>query len=185
MTANHHRGVGWVDPLGWVDWDCWSVIYLKPDCLRRSLTGPILAWISQVAQVSGVTEVTVTRSQIHAHYADLFGRDEEIGADITAELDRMHVGQQALVALAHAPGASALLRALIGPTDPAAGGPSTIRGRYGTDTRAAAWAERRLTENLIHTSDDAEAAHREFLLWFGLARAHLLLVQPHPRRSTS
>ena len=51
---------------------------------------------------------------------------------------------------------------MIGPTDPAEGGPATIRGRYGIDTCAAAKAERRLTENLIHTSDDAEAAHRDF-----------------------
>ena len=42
----------------------------------------------------------MTREQIHAHYFGLFGRDEEIDADITAELDRMHTGQQAIVALA-------------------------------------------------------------------------------------
>ena len=129
------------DPLACVDWACWSVIYLKPDCLRRRLTAPILAWISQVAQVSGVTEVTVTREQIHAHYADLFGLDQEIGADVIAELDRLHVGQQAIVALAHTPAAPALLRELIGPTDPAEGGPDTIRGLYGVDTRAAANAD--------------------------------------------
>lgn len=184
MTAREERGTADAQLLDGVDWDSWSVVYLKPDCLRRGLTFPILAWIREVAQVSAVTEVTVTRAQIHAHYDDLFGRDEEIGADITAELDRMHVGQQAILALAHAPDAPGLLRALIGPTDPAEGGPGTIRGRYGTDTRAAAKAGRRLTENLIHTSDDARAAHRDFLLWYGPARAHLLLVPPHPRRST-
>ena len=173
MTLTGQDDAG-TDPLAGVDWALWSVIYLKPDCLRRGLTQPVLAWISQVAAVSGVTEVTVTRVQIHAHYFDLFGRDEEIGADIAAELDRMHTGQQAIVALACAPGAAPLLRALIGPTDPAEGGPDTIRGRYGTDTRAAAQAQRRLTDNLIHTSDDAEAAHRDFLIWYGPARASLL-----------
>jgi nucleoside-diphosphate kinase len=167
-------------PLASADWACWSVVYLKPDCLRRRLAVPILAWISQIAQVSGVTEVTVTREQIHAHYADLFGRDEEIGADVTAELDRLHVGRRAVVALAHASGAPALLRALIGPTDPAHGGPSTIRGRYGADTRAAAQAERRLIENLIHTSDDPQAARRDFLIWYGLGRASLLTSPPQP-----
>lgn len=176
-TEGHTNGAELLAP---VDWDCWSVVYLKPDCLRRGLTVPILAWISQIAQVSGITEVTVTREQIHAHYADLFGLDEEIGADVTTELDRMHVGQQAIVALAHAPGAPALLRALIGPTDPAHGGPSTIRGRYGADTRAAAQAERRLIENLIHTSDDPQAARRDFLIWYGLGQARLLTSPPQP-----
>ena len=111
MTAGREHNMAGVDPLGWVEWDCWSVIYLKPDCLRRGLTRPVLNWISQFARVSGLRKVTVTRAQIHAHYADLFGRDEEIGADIAAELDRMHVGQQAMVALAHAPGAPGPLRA--------------------------------------------------------------------------
>jgi nucleoside-diphosphate kinase len=180
MNAHPEGHMNDADPLASVDWTGWSVIYLKPDCLRRQLTAPILAWISQVAQVSGVTQVTVTREQIHAHYADLFGLDEEIGADVTVELDRMHVGQRAIVALAHAAGAPALLRALIGPTDPASGGPSTIRGRYGADTRAAAQAQRRLIENLIHTSDDPQAARRDFLIWYGPGRASLLTNPPQP-----
>lgn len=180
MNACPEGHINDADPLGSVDWGCWSVIYLKPDCLRRQLTAPILAWISQVAQVSGVLEVTVTREQIYAHYSDLFGLDEEIGADVTTELDRMHVGQQAIVALAHTPGAPALLRALIGPTDPAQGGPHTIRGYYGADTRAAARAERRLIENLIHTSDDPQAARRDFLIWYGPDRTRLLTSPAHP-----
>lgn len=112
----------------------------------------------------------------------MFGRDDEIGVDIAVELDRLHVGRKAIVALACACGAPALLRALIGPTDPARGGPGTIRGRYGIDTLAAARAERRLAENLIHTSDDAQAAHRDFLIWFGPGRASLLTTPANRTR---
>lgn len=165
--------------LASVDWTHWSVIYLKPDCVQRGLTEPILNWIGEVVKVSAVTPVTVSQEQIYAHYADLFPRSEEIGVDITVELDRMHVGRSAVVALGHGPDTPARLRALIGPTDPAIAGFETIRGRFGIDTLAAGKAEGRLIDNLIHTSDDPDAAHRDFLIWFGADRADLL-TPAHP-----
>jgi nucleoside-diphosphate kinase len=161
-----------------VDWAQWSVIYLKPDCVQRGLTDQVLAWIGEVVKVSAATPVTVTRTKIYAHYADLFPRQQEIGVDIATELDRMHVGRDAVVALGHGSDAPARLRALIGPTDPAAAGPDTIRGRYGADTLAAGQAEGRLIDNLIHTSDDPVAARRDFLIWFGAGRMALLTDTP-------
>jgi len=41
-------------------------------------------------------------------------------------------------------------------------------------------AERRLIENLIHTSDDQQASHRDFLIWYGPGRASLLTSPPQP-----
>jgi nucleoside-diphosphate kinase len=160
--------------LSAVDWTRWTVIYLKPDAVSRQLTDQILERISGVMTVCAVTAVTVTREQIFAHYADLFPRAREIGADIDAELCRLHVGRQAVLALGHGARAAPRLRELIGPTDPAAAGPGTIRGRYGTDTLTAGRADRRLIENLIHTSDDQTAACRDFINWYGPARASLL-----------
>jgi len=164
-----------------IDWTRWSVIYLKPDCLERGLVGEVLARIARHVQVSAVRQVRVTRTQIYAHYTDLFPRQEEIGVDIAAELDRMHVGKLSVVALGHGPSAAARLRDLIGPTDPAQAGPDTIRGHYGIDTLAHGQAEHRLINNLIHTSDDPEAARRDFFIWFGPGTASLdLLTDPRP-----
>jgi nucleoside-diphosphate kinase len=50
-----------------------------------------------------------------------------------------------------------VLRALMGPTDPAEAPPGTIRGDYGTV----------ITENLVHGSDSTESADRELKLFFG------------------
>jgi nucleoside-diphosphate kinase len=157
-----------------VDWSWWSVIYLKPDCVQRGLAEQILYRIGQIVTVIAVRAVTVTERQIFAHYADLFPRAAEIGADIAAELRRMHVGQQAMLALGHGPDAAARLRALIGPTDPAQAAPESIRGHYGIDTLAAGQADGRLIDNLIHTSDDIDAARRDFGIWFGADQIHLL-----------
>lgn len=161
-----------------IDWSRWSVIYLKPDTVERGLTDPVLDWIGQVVKVSAVTPISVTREQIFAHYADLFPREQEIGVDIGAELERMHIGRRAVIALGHGDDAAARLRALIGPTDPAQAGPDTIRGRYGTDTLAAGQAERRLIDNLIHTSDDPDSARRDFVIWYGVDHVDLLTGTP-------
>ncbi len=49
-----------------------------------------------------------------------------------------------------------IVRAMMGPTDPAEAPPGTIRGDFGTE----------MTENLVHGSDGAEAATREISLFF-------------------
>ena len=167
-----------------VNWSQWSVILLKPDCVERRLTTVILDWIGQVVLVSAVRTVRVTEAQIFAHYADLFPKAAEIGVDIAAGLRRIYAGRDAVIALGHSPDAPARLRALIGPTDPAAAGADTIRGRYGIDTLAAGRAEGRLIDNLIHTSDDPDAARRDFALWFGPGQAGLLKPLPPEEETT-
>jgi nucleoside-diphosphate kinase len=54
-------------------------------------------------------------------------------------------------------GAIAVARTLMGPTDPAAAPPGTIRGDYGLV----------ITTNIVHGSDSAESAARELALFFG------------------
>src|SRR5207248_2479248 len=52
--------------------------------------------------------------------------------------------------------AVAVLRALIGATDPATAAPGTIRGDFGIE----------ITQNLVHGSDSPESAERELALFF-------------------
>ena len=48
-------------------------------------------------------------------------------------------------------------RTLMGPTDPVAAAPGSIRGEYATV----------ITENIVHGSDSPESAARELKLFFG------------------
>jgi nucleoside-diphosphate kinase len=177
-TANPVDDAGHVLPRGAVDWSQWSVILLKPDCLARGLTGPILRWVGHIVEVVATRTVTVTEAQIFAHYADMPPLSGRLGFDVAAELRRIYLGRRVLIALAHGPDAPARLRALIGPTDPARARPDTIRGRYGIDSLAAGKAERRLIDNLIHTSDDPEATRRDVAIWFGPDHTGLLTPRP-------
>lgn len=67
----------------------------------------------------------------------------------------------AMVAVLDGPdGTFAMVRSMMGPTNPADAPPGTIRGDFGTT----------MTENLVHGSDSDESASREIGIFFpGLA----------------
>ena len=157
-----------------VDWNLWTVILLKPDCLDRNLLSPVLAMVAEHLIVLHVTTVFPTEEQILAHYADMLARSTEIGRDVHAELRRIYVGRQAAVALGYGSDAALRLRALLGPTDPAAAGPDMIRGRFAADSLAQATADGRLINNVIHSSDTSAAAASDFATWYGPGNTHLL-----------
>ncbi|MFC7530142.1 nucleoside-diphosphate kinase [Actinoplanes sp. GCM10030250] len=157
-----------------VDWNLWTVILLKPDCLHRKLLSPVLAMVAEHLTVLHVTTVFPTEEQIFAHYADMLTRSAELGRDVPAELRRIYVGKRAAVALGYGPGAALRLRELLGPTDPAAAGFDTIRGRFAADSLAQAAADGRLIDNVIHSSDTSTAAAGDFATWYGPGNTHLL-----------
>jgi nucleoside-diphosphate kinase len=163
------------DVLTGVDWDRWSVIVLKPDCVRRGLVDTVLERMSAVVPVLGRHDLTVSAWQIHVHYWDLLVGADWFDLDIPAVLHEMYVGRQVTVALAHGPvGTPHLVRALLGHFDPAQAAKGTLRGDLGTDSLVTARAEGRLVENLMHSSDDAAATCRDFGTWYGARRHHLL-----------
>jgi nucleoside-diphosphate kinase len=120
--------------------------------------------------------VNVTREQILAHYDDMLRPEvsRDLGVDVPAELVRMFVGHQVVVALGYGTDAAAQLRAVIGDTNPDLAGPDTIRGRFVIDTFSAARAQGRLLETVIHTSDHSRVVERDFAIWFGAHNGHLL-----------
>jgi nucleoside-diphosphate kinase len=156
------------------DWSWWTVILLKPDCLARRLTGPVLAMAAQHVRVTAQRTLYPTAEQVFTHYADILPLSEALGVDVAAELRRIYLGQPVVVALGYARDAAARLREVLGPTDPSQAGPDTIRGRFGTDSLAKARSEGRLIDNLIHSSDHPGVVARDLTLWFGPTAASLL-----------
>ncbi|HET6288753.1 MAG TPA: nucleoside-diphosphate kinase [Amycolatopsis sp.] len=170
-----------------VDWARWSVVLLKPDCLERDLVRPVLARIAPVARVVAADRVTVEDWQIFTHYWDLFVHRHRLDVDVAACLRRRYVGHHVVVALVHDDGGDvpARIRALLGGFDPSTAEPGTIRADLGSDSLAAARSEHRLVDNLVHSSDDAGAAWRDFHIWFGGHRATALLHTPTRSAETS
>lgn len=160
-----------------LDWAEWTVILLKPDCLRRGLVEQVLQRVGHAVTVSAVRTVTATEEQVFAHYDDMLAPEisRAFGLDVRAELRRIFVGNQVVVALGHGDQAANRLRAVLGVTDPSLAAPDSIRGHFGSDSLATARAEGRLIDNLIHTSDHVGVVERDFAIWFGAGNRHLLV----------
>ncbi|MDI5968382.1 nucleoside-diphosphate kinase [Streptomyces sp. SL13] len=154
--------------LGGVDWSRWSVVLLKPDCVRRNLVAPVLDRIAVHADIVHQQQVVVEDWQVFVHYWDLLVDRDWLDVDVPACLRSAYVGRPVVVALAHGPdGIAKRLRGLLGHFDPAQADRGTIRADLGADSIQAARAAGRLVENLVHTSDDPEATCRDFGTWFG------------------
>ena len=58
------------------------------------------------------------------------------------------------------------VRKIVGATSPSKADPSSIRGKYATDSYDLADSQHRAVRNLVHASDRKETAQREISLWF-------------------
>ncbi|GHJ39957.1 nucleoside-diphosphate kinase [Streptomyces sp. TS71-3] len=171
-----------------VDWNRWSIILCKPDAQQRGLVSTILKRLTLPdVTILGRQDVTVAAWQIHVHYGDLLvDRDWFADRDIPRALDELYVGRTVTVALASGPaGISVRLRSLLGHWDPSRARPGTIRGDLGRDSHDAALTERRLVNNLVHTSDDPGAACRDFGTWYGARQSDLIVPKTAHESPTS
>jgi nucleoside diphosphate kinase len=160
------------------DWNRWSVVLCKPDAVRRGLVEKVLARIAAQVEIIERRSVLVEPWQVFAHYRDLLINRDTFSISVPVALERIYVGRQVEVALVHGePGTPSLIRDMLGHFDPSCAQPGTLRADFGADSLKAARAGDRLVENVVHASDDAAAAAREFAIWFGTG-AHHLLVPP-------
>jgi nucleoside-diphosphate kinase len=134
-----------------------TLVIVKPDGVERRLAGEILARLERKGLRLVAAELRViTREVAEVHYAEHQGKPffESLVAFITRS--------PALLAVVEGPDGDtfAVVRTLMGSTNPKEAAPGTIRGDLAIE----------LTENLIHGSDSAESAAREIALFFpGLA----------------
>ena len=129
-----------------------TFIICKPDAVERGLVGTIL----QRFEAKGLTIVAAELRALDAetlaeHYAEHVGKG--FYDDLVAFMSR----SPALVAVLEGPDDTyAIVRTMMGPTNPAEAPPGTIRGDFGTI----------MTENLVHGSDSNESAEREIGIFF-------------------
>jgi len=129
-----------------------TFIICKPDAVERGLVGTIL----QRFEAKGLKVVAAELRQLDAdtlaeHYA------EHVGKGFYDDLVGFMSRSPAFVAVLEGPEDTfAIVRTMMGPTNPASAPPGTIRGDFGTE----------MTENLVHGSDSNESAEREIGIFF-------------------
>jgi nucleoside-diphosphate kinase len=129
-----------------------TLFIVKPDAVRRGLIGEVLSRLERKGlRLEEMRTMRIDRNLAERHY------DEHRDRPFFGELVDFITGGQVVVARVSGEQAVSVVRVLMGPTDPAAAPPGTIRGDYGLV----------ITENLVHGSDSPESAKRELDLFFG------------------
>jgi nucleoside-diphosphate kinase len=129
-----------------------TLVIVKPDAVRRGLVGDVLGRMERKGlRIEEMRLMRIDRDLAERHY------DEHREKPFFGELVSFITSGDVVVARVTGEQAVSVVRTLMGPTDPAAAPPGTIRGDFGTV----------ITENLVHGSDSPESAKRELDLFFG------------------
>jgi len=137
-----------------------TLVLIKPDGLKKSLTGNILTRLSETKlEIAAAKMVHVTRELAVQHYSHLHDKPffEELIRYIMGEL---HDRRKVMAMVYTGDGALQKVRELSGATNPEEADSVSIRGAYGRITTSGVY------ENVIHCSSDSEEAEREIKLWF-------------------
>lgn len=166
-----------------------TFVIIKPDGIQRSLTGEIIkrferAGLKMVAMKFGV----IDEAKLWNHYnkddawylrkgngiiENLKAAGKEIkkepieyGKDIIRALVKYMTSGPSVMLVLEGNQSIAVVKKLVGGTEPATSDVGTIRGDFTLDSYNIANLDDRAVRNLIHCSENLEDATRELAIWF-------------------
>jgi len=129
-----------------------TLAILKPDCVRRALSGSVLQKIERAGfKICALQMIQLSRQRAEGFYE--VHKERPFFNDL---VDFMTSGPCMPMVL-EKPDAVERFRRLIGSTDPQDAHPGTIRKLF-AESKA---------ENIVHGSDSPENAHKEIAYFFG------------------
>ena len=128
-----------------------TLVLVKPDGVRRKLVGEVIRRLEQkTLEIVAMKMMTIDAALATEHYA------EHTEKPFFGELLEFITSGPVVAMAIEGDDAIAVVRQMMGATDPKKAAQGTIRGDYGLIT----------TENLVHGSDSPESAERELKLFF-------------------
>jgi len=128
-----------------------TLVLCKPDAVARGLVGEVVGRLERKGLSLVAMDLrTLDEATAKQHYA------EHEGKPFFDELVRFITSGPLVAICVEGPDAVAAVRTLMGPTDPVAAAPGSIRGDYGLE----------IGQNLVHGSDSLASAERELALFF-------------------
>jgi nucleoside-diphosphate kinase len=129
-----------------------TLVLVKGDGVKRRLIGEIIRRIeAKSLDIRTMQLMNVTRELAEEHYAE--HREKPFFEELVEFITTTPV----VAMRVEGDGAIAVMRRLMGATNPADAAPGTIRGDLALS----------LPDNLVHGSDSPESAERELKLFFG------------------
>lgn len=136
-----------------------TLVIIKPDGLKKSLTGNILTRLSETKlDIVAAKIVRVSKELAEKHYCHLKEKSfyEELIKYIMGEYHKRKV----MAMVYYGENAISKVKEVCGSTNPEEADPVSIRGAYGRITTRGVY------ENAMHASMNKEEAEREIKLWF-------------------
>ena len=128
-----------------------SLVLIKPDAVQRGLAGEIISRLERKGlKVVAMKMLHMDKALAQRHYA--IHKDKPFFAELVDFITSSPI----IAIIIQGRNAVAMVRQMMGETDPAEASPGSIRGDLGTD----------ITQNLIHGSDSPENASKEISLFF-------------------
>ncbi len=137
-----------------------TLVLIKPDGLKKSLTGNILTRLSETKlEIIAAKIVKVSKELAKEHYKHLSDKPffNEL---ITYIMGNYHDRKKVMAMVYWGENAISKVREIAGATNPEEANPVSIRGQFGRITTKGVY------ENVIHASADEKDAEREIKLWF-------------------
>jgi len=137
-----------------------TLILIKPDGLKKSLTGNILTRLSETKlEIVAAKMVRVSKKLAQEHYQHL--KDKPFFSEVVKYIcGELHNRKKVMALIYWGEDAITKCRQLAGATNPEEAEATSIRGSYGRITTLGVY------ENVVHVSGNEEDAEREIKLWF-------------------
>jgi len=137
-----------------------TLVIIKPDGLKKSLTGDILSRLSKTTlKIIAAKVIQVSDNLARSHYGHL--KDKPFFGELLGYIrGRLHGENRVMALVYYGKDAIKRVREIAGATNPEEADPVSVRGAYGRILTSG------LYENVIHASSSLEEAEREIKLWF-------------------
>lgn len=128
-----------------------TLVLYKPDAVEKQVVGNILSRFEQAGfSIAGIKMMQLEFSLLEEHYSHII--DKPFFPNLLNFMTRRPV----IALILQGKDVVAKVRELLGPTNPQAADPGTIRGDFGTCS----------SENICHASDSVENAQIEIARFF-------------------
>jgi nucleoside-diphosphate kinase len=136
-----------------------TLVLIKPDGLKKSLTGNVLTRLSETKlEIVAAKIVRVSRKLAEQHYIML--KDKPFFEELLRYLMGEYHKKKVMALVYWGDDAINKVRQICGATNPEEADPVSIRGAYGRITTKGVY------ENVTHASTNEAEAEREIKLWF-------------------
>ncbi|MCX6795436.1 MAG: nucleoside-diphosphate kinase [Candidatus Falkowbacteria bacterium] len=166
-----------------------TLVILKPDAVQRGLIGDLLKRFENTGLKLVAMKMIVPKEEIvwqHYNKDDVWfqakgeklvenlkasGRPVEkaaieYGKDIIGALVKFMTASPVVPMIWEGNQSVAIIKKLVGGTEPATSDVGTIRGDYTLDSYEIANLDDRAVRNLVHCTDNPDESEREIALWF-------------------